>query len=116
MLTHALSAGYYDAYYGKALKVRRLIADDFARAYQDVDILLTPTAPTVAFPFGTKYRQPARHVPLRRVHDPLAAGRPPRHQRPLRRRSGRAACRRAGSRPRSASPSCTAPRRCWSRS
>jgi aspartyl-tRNA(Asn)/glutamyl-tRNA(Gln) amidotransferase subunit A len=56
--TYALSAGYYDAYYGKALKVRRLIADDFARAYEGADILLTPTAPTVAFPFGAKTDNP----------------------------------------------------------
>ena len=56
--TYALSAGYYDAYYGKALKVRRLIADDFARAYQQADVLLTPTAPTVAFPIGDKTDNP----------------------------------------------------------
>jgi aspartyl-tRNA(Asn)/glutamyl-tRNA(Gln) amidotransferase subunit A len=56
--TYALSAGYYDAYYGKALKVRRLIADDFARAYEEVDVLVTPTAPTVAFPFGAKTENP----------------------------------------------------------
>jgi aspartyl-tRNA(Asn)/glutamyl-tRNA(Gln) amidotransferase subunit A len=56
--TYALSAGYYDAYYGKALKVRRLIADDFARAYEDADILLTPTAPSVAFPLGDKTENP----------------------------------------------------------
>jgi aspartyl-tRNA(Asn)/glutamyl-tRNA(Gln) amidotransferase subunit A len=56
--TYALSAGYYDAYYGKALKVRRLIADDFDRAYTKADVLLTPTAPTVAFPFGTKTDNP----------------------------------------------------------
>jgi aspartyl-tRNA(Asn)/glutamyl-tRNA(Gln) amidotransferase subunit A len=56
--TYALSAGYYDAYYGKALKVRRLIADDFARAYERADVLLTPTAPTVAFPFGAKTDNP----------------------------------------------------------
>jgi aspartyl-tRNA(Asn)/glutamyl-tRNA(Gln) amidotransferase subunit A len=56
--TYALSAGYYDAYYGKALKVRRLIADDFARAYQHADVLLTPTAPTVAFPLGAKTDNP----------------------------------------------------------
>jgi aspartyl-tRNA(Asn)/glutamyl-tRNA(Gln) amidotransferase subunit A len=56
--TYALSAGYYDAYYGKALKVRRLIANDFERAYQDADVLLTPTAPTVAFPFGAKTENP----------------------------------------------------------
>jgi aspartyl-tRNA(Asn)/glutamyl-tRNA(Gln) amidotransferase subunit A len=56
--TYALSAGYYDAYYGKALKVRRLIADDFDRAYQHTDVLLTPTSPTVAFPFGAKGDNP----------------------------------------------------------
>jgi aspartyl-tRNA(Asn)/glutamyl-tRNA(Gln) amidotransferase subunit A len=56
--TYALSAGYYDAYYGKALKVRRLIADDFARAYERADVLLTPTSPTVAFPLGAKGDNP----------------------------------------------------------
>ncbi|MBA3604671.1 MAG: Asp-tRNA(Asn)/Glu-tRNA(Gln) amidotransferase subunit GatA [Actinomycetota bacterium] len=56
--TYALSAGYYDAYYGKALKVRRLIAGDFARAYERADVLLTPTSPTVAFPFGAKTENP----------------------------------------------------------
>ena len=56
--TYALSAGYYDAYYGKALKVRRLIADDFARAYEHADVLLTPTSPTVAFPIGDKTDNP----------------------------------------------------------
>lgn len=56
--TYALSAGYYDAYYGKALKVRRLIADDFAKAYQTCDVILTPTSPTVAFKFGDKTSNP----------------------------------------------------------
>jgi len=56
--TYALSAGYYDAYYGKALKVRRLIADDFARAYAAADVVLTPTSPVVAFPFGEKSDDP----------------------------------------------------------
>lgn len=56
--TYALSAGYYDAYYGKALKVRRLIADDFAKAYQKCDVILTPTSPTVAFKFGDKTSNP----------------------------------------------------------
>ncbi|MCU1367637.1 MAG: gatA, partial [Ilumatobacteraceae bacterium] len=56
--TYALSAGYYDAYYGKALKVRRLIADDFDRAYTTADVLLTPTSPTVAFEFGSKGDDP----------------------------------------------------------
>ena len=56
--TYALSAGYYDAYYGKALKVRRLISDDFARAYKDVDTILTPTSPSTAFKFGSKTDNP----------------------------------------------------------
>ena len=56
--TYALSAGYYDAYYGKALKVRRLISDDFDRAYQHADVLLTPTSPSVAFQFGAKGDNP----------------------------------------------------------
>jgi aspartyl-tRNA(Asn)/glutamyl-tRNA(Gln) amidotransferase subunit A len=56
--TYALSAGYYDAYYGKALKVRRLISDDFARAYADFDLLLAPTTPSVAFPIGAKTADP----------------------------------------------------------
>ncbi len=56
--TYALSAGYYDAYYGKALRIRRLMADDFARAYQRADVLLTPTSPSVAFPFGSKTDDP----------------------------------------------------------
>jgi aspartyl-tRNA(Asn)/glutamyl-tRNA(Gln) amidotransferase subunit A len=56
--TYALSAGYYDAYYGKALKVRRLIAADFDAAYTQADVLLTPTTPSVAFPFGDKTADP----------------------------------------------------------
>ncbi len=56
--TYALSAGYYDAYYGKAQKVRTLIVRDFARAYGTFDALLSPTSPTVAFPFGAKADNP----------------------------------------------------------
>jgi aspartyl-tRNA(Asn)/glutamyl-tRNA(Gln) amidotransferase subunit A len=52
--TYALSAGYYDAYYGKALKVRTLIIRDFAAAYQQFDLLLSPTSPSTAFRFGAK--------------------------------------------------------------
>jgi aspartyl-tRNA(Asn)/glutamyl-tRNA(Gln) amidotransferase subunit A len=52
--TYALSAGYYDAYYGKAQRVRTLIVRDFAAAYQSFDLLLSPTSPTTAFPLGTK--------------------------------------------------------------
>jgi aspartyl-tRNA(Asn)/glutamyl-tRNA(Gln) amidotransferase subunit A len=56
--TYALSAGYYDAYYGKALRIRRLMARDFAKAYEQVDVLVTPTSPSVAFPFGSKTADP----------------------------------------------------------
>ncbi|HVM08009.1 MAG TPA: Asp-tRNA(Asn)/Glu-tRNA(Gln) amidotransferase subunit GatA [Acidimicrobiales bacterium] len=52
--TYALSAGYYDAYYGKAQRVRTLIIRDFAAAYEQVDALLSPTSPTTAFAFGAK--------------------------------------------------------------
>ena len=56
--TYALSAGYYDAYYGKSQKVRTLIQQDFARAYESFDLLLSPTAPTTAFPLGDKTADP----------------------------------------------------------
>ncbi len=56
--TYALSAGYYDAYYGRALKVRRRIADDLSRAYADADVLLTPASPSVAFKLGDKTSDP----------------------------------------------------------
>lgn len=52
--TYVLSAGYYDAYYLKAQKVRRLIRDDFSKAFEKCDVILTPTAPTPAFPIGDK--------------------------------------------------------------
>jgi aspartyl-tRNA(Asn)/glutamyl-tRNA(Gln) amidotransferase subunit A len=58
--TYALSSGYYDAYYGQAQKVRTLIARDFGRAFGAVDVLVSPTTPTTAFPIGE------------RVDDPLA--------------------------------------------
>lgn len=56
--TYALSAGYYDAYYGKAQKVRTLIINDFAAAYENFDVLITPTAPTTAFEIGAKTADP----------------------------------------------------------
>jgi aspartyl-tRNA(Asn)/glutamyl-tRNA(Gln) amidotransferase subunit A len=56
--TYVLSAGYYDAYYLKALKVRRRIADDFETAFQNVDALLTPTAPSAAFGLGEHAADP----------------------------------------------------------
>jgi aspartyl-tRNA(Asn)/glutamyl-tRNA(Gln) amidotransferase subunit A len=56
--TYALSAGYYDAYYGQAQKVRTLISRDFAAAYENVDVLVSPTTPTVAFPIGERADDP----------------------------------------------------------
>ena len=56
--TYALSAGYYDAYYGQAQRVRTLIVRDFARAYEQFDVLLSPTSPTVAFELGAKTADP----------------------------------------------------------
>jgi aspartyl-tRNA(Asn)/glutamyl-tRNA(Gln) amidotransferase subunit A len=56
--TYALSAGYYDAYYLKAQKVRTLINNEFAAAFAKYDVLVTPTSPTVAFPIGAKVDDP----------------------------------------------------------
>jgi aspartyl-tRNA(Asn)/glutamyl-tRNA(Gln) amidotransferase subunit A len=56
--TYALSAGYYDAYYLKAQKVRTLIKADFDRAFEQVDALVTPTSPSVAFPLGARLEDP----------------------------------------------------------
>jgi aspartyl-tRNA(Asn)/glutamyl-tRNA(Gln) amidotransferase subunit A len=56
--TYALSAGYYDAYYGSAQKVRTLIQRDFAVAFEKVDVVVSPTAPTTAFPLGAKMDDP----------------------------------------------------------
>jgi aspartyl-tRNA(Asn)/glutamyl-tRNA(Gln) amidotransferase subunit A len=56
--TYALSAGYYDAYYLKAQKVRTIISREFAEAFEKYDVLVTPTSPTVAFPLGAKVDDP----------------------------------------------------------
>ena len=56
--TYALSAGYYDAYYIKAQKIRRLIRDDFTRAFESVDVIIGPTTPTPAFKIGEKVSDP----------------------------------------------------------
>jgi aspartyl-tRNA(Asn)/glutamyl-tRNA(Gln) amidotransferase subunit A len=56
--TYVLSAGYYDAYYNKARRVRSLILGDFTTAFETVDLLLTPTAPSAAFPLGEKMDDP----------------------------------------------------------
>ncbi|MCK2212798.1 Asp-tRNA(Asn)/Glu-tRNA(Gln) amidotransferase subunit GatA [Actinomadura sp. ATCC 31491] len=56
--TYALSSGYYDAYYGQAQKVRTVIAREFEAAYQQVDVLVSPTTPTTAFPIGERADDP----------------------------------------------------------
>jgi aspartyl-tRNA(Asn)/glutamyl-tRNA(Gln) amidotransferase subunit A len=56
--TYALSSGYYDAYYGQAQKMRTLISRDFAAAFEQADVLVSPTAPTTAFPIGEKVDDP----------------------------------------------------------
>jgi aspartyl-tRNA(Asn)/glutamyl-tRNA(Gln) amidotransferase subunit A len=56
--TYALASGYYDAYYGTALKVRTKISEDFRSAFAEVDFIVTPTAPTTAFELGSKTSDP----------------------------------------------------------
>ena len=58
--TYALSAGFYDAYYRKAQKIRRLIKNDFAQAFSDVDVILGPTTPSPAFKLGSKTADPVQ--------------------------------------------------------
>lgn len=58
--TYVLSAGYYDAYYAKAQKVRRLIKEDFTKAFEDVDVIVSPTAPTTAFELGSNLDDPVQ--------------------------------------------------------
>jgi aspartyl-tRNA(Asn)/glutamyl-tRNA(Gln) amidotransferase subunit A len=56
--TYALSSGYYDAYYGQAQKVRTLITQDFQKAFESVDVLISPTTPTTAFRIGERADDP----------------------------------------------------------
>ncbi len=56
--TYALSAGYYEAYYGQAQKIRTLIVDDFTKAFSSVDVVISPTSPTTAFKIGEKFENP----------------------------------------------------------
>ncbi|MDP3013757.1 MAG: Asp-tRNA(Asn)/Glu-tRNA(Gln) amidotransferase subunit GatA [Candidatus Subteraquimicrobiales bacterium] len=58
--TYALSAGYYEAYYGQAQKVRTLIIQDFNKAFEKYDVLVSPTSPTVAFKIGEKFEDPLK--------------------------------------------------------
>ena len=56
--TYALSAGYYDAYYNKALKLRTLIKSDFNRVFEQFDVIMTPTTPSPAFKIGERVKDP----------------------------------------------------------
>ncbi|MEQ9266158.1 MAG: amidase family protein [Balneolaceae bacterium] len=58
--TYVLSAGYYDAYYGKAQRVRRLIKEDYTKAFKEVDVIVSPTAPTTAFDIGSELNDPVQ--------------------------------------------------------
>ena len=112
--TYVLSAGYYDAYYLKAQRVRALIARDFAAAFERVDCILTPTAPSAAFAIGEKSDDPIAMylndvftVPAepRRVAGDLGAGRA------LAPTGCRSACRSSAA-PSTRRPCCASPR-CW---
>ena len=99
--TYALSSGYYDAYYGQAQKVRTLISRDFEAAFEQVDVLVSPTAPDHGVQAGGEARRPDRDVPQRPRDHPRQPRRRPRHlgaERPGRR--GRPAGRLPDPRPR----------------
>ena len=66
--TYALSAGYYDAYYLKAQQARTLIRQEFDWVFQQVDALVTPTSPTVAFHLGERTADPVQMYPERYLH------------------------------------------------
>ena len=83
--TFALSAGYFDDYYEKALKVRRLIAQDLDTAYESADALLTPTSPTISVPPRRKDERSLFDVAQRHLHAQSPAGRTPGDVRPVRR-------------------------------
>ncbi len=72
--TYALSSGYYDAYYLKAQRVRTLLTRDFEAAFQKVDAIVTPTAPTPAFKLGEKVRRSSFHVPGRYLYSHRRSG------------------------------------------
>ena len=80
--TYALSAGYYDAYYLKAQKVRTLIRREFDAAFEKYDALVTPTSPTPAFRIGEKTDDPLADVPERHLHPAHQHRRRPGHLHP----------------------------------
>ena len=79
-----LSSGYYDAYYLRAQKVRTLIRQDFLKAFEKVDAIVTPTTPTAAFKIGEKSDDPLQMYLIGHLHHLLQPGRHLRHQRALR--------------------------------
>ena len=108
--TYVLSAGFYDAYFNQAQKVRTLIARDFERVWESCDLLLTPTAPIAAFALGEKIGRSDRHVSerrLRRARQPRRPARDVGARRPRRRRACRSACRSSAGR--STSRACSTP-------
>ena len=96
--TYALSSGYYDAYYAKAQKVRTVIKREHDAAFEQFDVIVSPTSPTVAFELGAKTDEPARDVPQRPADDPVVHGGAAGTQHPVR-ALGRAAGRPAADRP-----------------
>ena len=82
--TYVLSSGYYDAYYLRAQKVRTLIRNDFLKAFEKVDAIVTPTSPTAAFKIGEKVRRPVADVSEGYFHHLLQPGGHLRHQPSLR--------------------------------
>ena len=86
--TYALSAGYYDAYYGSAQKVRTLIKQDFENAFTAADVLISPASPVTAFPIGEKVERPDGDVRQRPGHHPRVARRDPGDERAQRHRLG----------------------------
>ena len=90
--TYVLSAGYYDAYYLKAQKVRQLIAQDFAQAFEQVDAIVAPVSPFPAFKIGEKVNDPTGNVFVRYLHGHGRLGRHSLHERSLRAHGARA-CR-----------------------
>ena len=82
--TFVLSAGYYDAYYEKAQRVRSMLANDFAEAFKRCDVIATPTAPTSGVQDRRKIGRPAGDVSERHLHGDGQPGRSSRDQRALR--------------------------------
>ena len=91
--TYALSSGYYEAYYGRAMRVRTLIKRDYDKAFEKVDALLSPVSPTPAFKIGEKISDPLVHVSFGYLHGHGEPCRNPVALRPLRIHSKRTARR-----------------------